>query len=119
MNKTDSEHKKLVSKIKSSNIILPIIIGLGVIGYMIYNEVNMELISQIHFGWKAALMIFIALLFMVGRDFGYMLRLRILCDKELSWLQTTSELGKPSCKPRLRIKSSRYQTRWRKRQSTG
>lgn len=88
MNKTDSEHKKLVSKIKSSNIILPIIIGLGVIGYMIYNEVNMELISQIHFGWKAALMIFIALLFMVGRDFGYMLRLRILCDKELSWLQT-------------------------------
>lgn len=84
---SEKDEKSLLSKIKPSNIFLPILIGLGVVAYMMYSEINVELLSMIKFSLKSFLMLVISILFMVGRDFGYMWRLRILSSKELSWLQ--------------------------------
>lgn len=83
----EENEKEIVSKIKPSNIIWPILIGLSVVGYMLYKEVNVELLSMIKVTAKSVLMFFVAILFMVGRDFGYMWRLRILSSEELSWSQ--------------------------------
>lgn len=75
----------IAKKLRPSRIILPIIIGLGIVGYMLYKEWDGEALSKLSFHWYALLFIFLAIVMMVIRDVGYMARLRILSDNELSW----------------------------------
>lgn len=81
------DYKGHMSKIKVSNMIYPILIGLGVVGYMLYREFDPDVFSVLHFTWKSVLWIFIAFLFMFGRDIGYIIRIRILSDNKLTWMQ--------------------------------
>lgn len=76
-----------LSKIKVSNIIYPIIFGLGVVFYMIYKDFDAELFRSITFTWNSVFWLLIAFFFMFGRDFGYMIRLRIFSDNRLSWYE--------------------------------
>lgn len=43
--------------------------------------------SQISWTWKVGLGLFLAAIFMVGRDFFYMVRIRVLTHKQLNWKQ--------------------------------
>lgn len=85
---SSNEQRKHLSQIKMSNIIYPILIGLGVVGYMVYNEFNPELLNYITFTLKSFLWLCVAFLFMIGRDFGYMIRLRVLSDNKISWIES-------------------------------
>ena len=87
MNDSSKDQKSHLSKIKPSNMVYPILIGLGVIGYMLYKEFNPDLFRSIPFTWQSIFWILVAFLFMVGRDLGYIIRIRILSDNQLSWLQ--------------------------------
>ncbi len=77
-----------LSKIKLRNAFYPIIIGLGVVGYLFYREFNPKAFDVITFTWWSAFWIFIAFCFMGLRDFGYMLRLRVLTENMLSFRQS-------------------------------
>lgn len=44
--------------------------------------------NQLHFTFHTLLFLFLAMVMMVIRDFGYMLRIRSLTDNELSWKQS-------------------------------
>ena len=74
--------------VKASKVFLPVVIGLGVVGYMIWREFDPAVFGSITLTWKSALWIFAAFLCMAGRDIGYMLRIRILSDGQLDWRQT-------------------------------
>lgn len=87
MSSGETREQNALSGIKPSRIFIPILIGLGVVGYMIWKEVDYEVFSHFKFGLKAIIMLLVAAFFMVFRDFGYMMRLRILANKELSWHQ--------------------------------
>ncbi|MCX6325709.1 MAG: lysylphosphatidylglycerol synthase transmembrane domain-containing protein [Bacteroidia bacterium] len=84
---TKSSHYDLVSKLKPGRIILPVVLGLAVIGWFISREINTEVLSKLSFAWKSVFWLLIAWLCMVCRDLGYMIRIRILSDKELTWRQ--------------------------------
>ncbi len=73
------------SKVKASKVILPAVIGLGVVAYMFYREFDPAVFDKITFTYTSALWIFVAFLCMAGRDFGYMMRIRILSDRQLGW----------------------------------
>ena len=75
------------STVKASRVILPAIIGLGVVAYIFYDKYDPTMIEKIQFTWNTAFWIFVAVLCMVGRDIGYMIRIRILSDKQLNWRQ--------------------------------
>jgi uncharacterized membrane protein YbhN (UPF0104 family) len=47
-----------------------------------------DVLRNVHFSWRSWGFLLLALLFMVGRDVGYMLRLRLLSDSDLSWRQS-------------------------------
>ncbi|WP_320054639.1 lysylphosphatidylglycerol synthase transmembrane domain-containing protein [uncultured Acetobacteroides sp.] len=79
--------KNAVGKVKTSNIIYPIIIGFGVIGYMVYTEFNPKAFSAINFTTSTVFWLIVAALLMAGRDLGYMIRIRLLADNHLSWRQ--------------------------------
>lgn len=76
-----------IGKVKISNVIYPIIIGFGVVGYMVYREFNPEAFSSIHFTTSSLFWLGVALILMAFRDLGYMIRIRLLADKHLTWKQ--------------------------------
>jgi glycosyltransferase 2 family protein len=84
---TSQSHNNLISKIRPRKIILPVVLGLAVIGWFISKEINTEVLSNLIFTWKSVFWLFIAWLCMVFRDLGYIIRIRILTDNDLSWRQ--------------------------------
>jgi len=83
----DSQYA-LVSKLKPARIILPVVIGMAVVGWFIAKDLNINVIREINFTWKSGVWLFIAFICIVVRTFGYMARIRILTDNELSWFQS-------------------------------
>lgn len=74
-----------LSKIKLSNAIYPIAIGLAVVGYMFYRDFDPAIFSDIHLSWWSLFWLVMAVVFMVGRDFFYIVRIRVLSDGHLTW----------------------------------
>lgn len=76
---------ELLSAVRPSKIIYPVIIGLVVVVYMLAKEVNVETFKMIDFTWISAICLCIAGVMMLIRDFAYIVRLKILADDKLSW----------------------------------
>lgn len=70
-------------------VILPVLIGLGVVVCMFWHESRENDIGrvwhEIHFNWRTWLCIALGFLFMWGRDFGLSWRFRALTDRQLTW----------------------------------
>ena len=125
----------IAKKLDYHKIIIPLILGLGVAGYLLftslnevkYTEVEMgkgdyvlidqsvdsdkkindkstvytgegqgnyvrevakDNLKNIHWSWQMGFWLFVALLAMVARDLGYMIRLRTLTDHKFNWRQS-------------------------------
>jgi glycosyltransferase 2 family protein len=84
---TQDSHYKLVSKLKPGKIIIPILIGLGVVVWFLLKEIDTDVLSQLTFTWRTVFWLLAAWCCMIGRDLGYMIRIRILSGKDLTWRQ--------------------------------
>lgn len=71
------------TKVKVGYALIPITIGLAVVGYMLSREFNPEAFAQIQPTWRSALWVLVALLLMFGRDLGYTLRLMTLAGGKI------------------------------------
>ncbi len=80
-----SGNSNILKKLRPSRIILPVMLGLVVVGYLFYREFDPSAFSLISFSWYIIIFVFFALLMMIIRDFGYILRLRILSARKLTW----------------------------------
>ncbi len=76
-----------LSKIKLSRALYPIIIGLSVVAFMFYREFNADVFSFIKLTKWGVLWLLIAMLLMVFRDVGYILRLLVLTEGKLTLRQ--------------------------------
>lgn len=77
----------MLKAFKTSYILLPILIGLSVVGWLFYKEFNPDLFTGLHFSRRMAGGILLGFLFIFGRDLGLMARYRLLSDHALSWRQ--------------------------------
>lgn len=75
----------ILKKIKPGKILIPIIIGLGVVGYMLYTEFDPKAFDLLNFTLQSVFWILLAFVMMIFRDLGYMIRLRVLSDNDLTW----------------------------------
>jgi hypothetical protein len=81
----------LLKQFSPGRILLPVVLGLGIVGYTLYGEwVKSDLpMGEVldRFAWtsRSVFWIALALLMMMLRDFGYMWQLRILTDRKLEW----------------------------------
>ena len=82
-----AETSNQLKSIKTSRVILPAVIGLGVVAWIFFREFDPDIFGSVTFTWTSVLCIFVAFLCMAGRDFGYMIRIRVLSDWRLSWRQ--------------------------------
>jgi uncharacterized protein (TIRG00374 family) len=84
---TQDAHFKLISKLKPGRIVIPILIGLAIVGWFIIKEINSDALSTLKFTWKSVFWLFVAWCCMIGRDLGYMIRIRVLTENDLTWRQ--------------------------------
>jgi glycosyltransferase 2 family protein len=80
-------NKKVAKPFKLYQVLIPILLGLFVIGWLFLDEFNPNVFFTFDFTWISGLFIILAFLLMLMRDFGMMWRFRLLTDKDLSWKQ--------------------------------
>jgi uncharacterized protein (TIRG00374 family) len=76
-----------IERVKSWKIFLPVLIGLGVIVYMFTKEFNLSAFDKIDFTWLSIVWLIVAIFCIVGRDLGYIMRIRMLSENQLTWRQ--------------------------------
>ena len=78
---------------EGKRLFIPIAIGVGVAFYFFYHDFDIEAYRAIT--WKPAILVWflIALLMVVFRYLGYVVRLRILSDKVLTWKECLQLVG--------------------------
>ena len=86
-NKKKGKEKSVASRISPRKMIYPILIGVGVVAYMVYNSFDIRAFEVVRFTWNSVFWLFIAIMFMVFRDIGYIIRIRILTDGDFTWRQ--------------------------------
>lgn len=77
--------ERIQRQLRPTRIILPMLIGLAIVGWLLYREWDGEALSAMRFSWYAVFFLTLAFAMMITRDLGYMVRLRILTDGQLSW----------------------------------
>ncbi|MDR3297561.1 MAG: flippase-like domain-containing protein [Prevotellaceae bacterium] len=79
----------LLSNFQSYKVVIPVVIGLGVVVFMFWGELSEAgaALSGVSLSGRFWGFLALAVMFMAGRDMGYMLRLRLLSEGELSWRQ--------------------------------
>lgn len=65
--------------------IVPALIGIGVVIWLFSRDFNPEAWNLLHFDSRTCTAIALALLFVVGRDFGLTWRFRAVTDRNLTW----------------------------------
>lgn len=82
-----SEQSNPLRGVRVYKVVFPIAIGLAVVAYMIWRDFDPEAFGYVRWAWRSVFWLFIALLLMVGRDVGYIWRIRILSEGQLSFWQ--------------------------------
>jgi len=81
-----SEHQlKILNIFKFKRVIIPVLLGLGVVAFLVFRKFDPEPFYKINWTFYSSLWIFIAICLMATRDIAYMYRIRLLTDKQLSW----------------------------------
>lgn len=75
-------------KISGIRVVYPVIIGLGFVFFFLYKDFKPEAFDIIKFNTSLTWYILLAVVFMIMRDIGYMIRIRILTNKDLNWVQS-------------------------------
>lgn len=79
--------EKTLRNFKSNRVILPAVLGLGIVAWFIYRDFNKIDFSLFELSYMSLVFLLLALGMMFFRDFGYVLRMRVLSEKQLSWKQ--------------------------------
>jgi glycosyltransferase 2 family protein len=79
--------KKVSKPYKFYQVLIPVLLGLVVIGWLFLDEFDPAVFFTFKFTVVSGLFILLAFLLMFMRDFGMMWRFRLLTDKDLSWRQ--------------------------------
>jgi uncharacterized protein (TIRG00374 family) len=80
-------HKDISKQLHPRKIILPVAIGIIVVLWLIIKDLNINVLKEIVFTWRSVFWLFVAWCCMIGRDLGYIIRIRILTEKDLNWRQ--------------------------------
>jgi len=72
-----------------SKVFIPIGIGLAIVAFFLIRDYNAQkdALMAIDWTWTSTLWFLVALIMVALRDVGYMIRIRILTDKQLGWRQ--------------------------------
>ncbi len=79
------EQKEVLHSIRVSRVILPILIGVGVVGYLLYQQYSPEEFAKIKWTEHTAFWMVVSVMLLIIRHVAYATRLRILSNREFGW----------------------------------
>lgn len=85
INEFDDEQQEVLKSIRISRIIIPIFIGLTVVGYLAWKQYDPEKFAQIDWNAHTTFWVGMSLLLLIIRHLAYAKRLRILSEGLFSW----------------------------------
>jgi uncharacterized protein (TIRG00374 family) len=83
LTETQTEDQQLLDKLRPSRIVLPVLIGLSVVGFMFWRSYQPGDLAPL--ANAKPLWLLLMVLVLVARDAGYVYRIRYLTQKVLSW----------------------------------
>jgi uncharacterized protein (TIRG00374 family) len=84
---TETSDREIARQLHPRRILIPVILGILVVIWLIFKDINISVFREIHFTWNSVFWLLIAWCCMIGRDLGYMIRLRILSENDFTWRQ--------------------------------
>ena len=81
----DFQDSSVLNSIKLSRIIPPILIGLVVVVWLMYRQLDMDELSNINWDFHIFFWLFMAVLMYIIRHMFYSWRMRIMTNNEFSW----------------------------------
>jgi len=86
MNVEDSQkYTKLKKNLSPTKILVPIVLGLGMVIWLMFNEIKADTFSFLEWSVGAVFWIFVCFVMMAIRDIAYMWRIRILTNGKINW----------------------------------
>ena len=85
---TKNAMSDITKKLGLRRVILPVIIGLAVGVWIMTKDINLNVLKEISFTWRSVFWLSVAFLLLIARTFGYMMRIRVLTNNNLTWLQS-------------------------------
>lgn len=82
------KYHELLKKLKPGKIVLPVLIGLGVVAWLVLRDLDLSALKEINFTWRSVFWLTVAVLFVLLRTYSYMARIRILTGNGLTWIQS-------------------------------
>ena len=79
------EGNSVMDSIRLSRILIPAIIGIGIVTYMMYNQLDMEEFARINWNGHLLFWLFMAVMMYVLRHLFYAARLRLMSDEVFGW----------------------------------
>ena len=81
----NEEQQEVLRSIRGSRIVIPIMIGLGVVFYLLYKQFDPAEFAKINWTSHTLFWVMLSLLLLIIRHIAYATRLRILSEKEFTW----------------------------------
>lgn len=81
------DHHEVLKSIRSSRIILPVLIGLAVVGYLLYKQFDPSAFAQINWNIHTLFWLSLAVIILVIKHLSYATRLYILSRGEFSFIK--------------------------------
>lgn len=81
----DDKSNKVSQLLTPKKVAIPIIIGLLVTAWLFYKDFDVATFNNIHWPVRSFTFLFLAIVMMALRDLAYMIRIRVLTEKQLSW----------------------------------
>ncbi len=79
------DQQEVLKSIRVSKIILPILIGVGVVIYLLWQQFDPEAFAKINWNSHTLFWIALSVILLIIRHIAYANRLRVLSSKEFSW----------------------------------
>ncbi|HPF89703.1 MAG TPA: lysylphosphatidylglycerol synthase transmembrane domain-containing protein [Flavobacteriales bacterium] len=79
------DETRILRSFSTGRVLLPVVIGLGITGYLIWRGADWKALNAVQWTWRTSFWMLLAALSVVVRDYAYMVRIRLLTDRELTW----------------------------------
>lgn len=79
------DDRQILRSFSMGKVLLPVAIGLGITAILIWRTADVGALKAVQWTWGTTFWMLLAALSLVVRDYAYMVRIRHLTDKSLTW----------------------------------
>ena len=76
---------QILRSFSTRRVLLPVVIGLSITGLLLWRNADWDALERVQWTWRTTFWMLLAAISVGVRDYAYMVRIRHLTDRELTW----------------------------------